>query len=122
MGDIKAQVQHIINTLENPPLLCEDCGHTWDAEVASKCPECASVHINVMTAYDYLQDALDIEWTLGSDKQLLGARVVVCFGGPTVVIDTRHSRVEGYWRQDNYTEVFGDRMGLEEALEDIYNC
>ena len=123
MSDIKDQVQHIVNTIENPPMLCQDCGNQFDDGDLISCPDCDSSEINMMSGFDYLNDVLDIEWTLGSDKKtLLGARVLVCFGGPNVWIDTRHNRVEGHWWQDSYNEAFVDNTGLDDALQELWEC
>ena len=122
MSDIKKQVQHIVNTLENPPLQCEECREEYTEETATDYCECGGP-IHTMSGFDYLTDALDIEWTLSSDKQtLLGARVLVCFGGPNVWIDTRNNRVDGHWWGDSYNEAFTDNIGLNEAVEEIWEC
>ena len=124
MSDIKEQVQHIVNTLEDPQTLCQDCGHIYhdeDGEM-NTCPECDSPDYFVMSGFDYLQDALDIEYIIGSDRQFLGARVLVCFGGPNVWIDTRNNRVDGHWWGDSYNEAFTDNIGLNEAVEEIWEC
>ncbi len=76
-----------------------------------------------MTAFDYLQDALDIEYIVASDrKTYLGARVLVAFGGPNIWINTRTKTVEGYWWPDRYSETYTDSIGLDEALEELFNC
>lgn len=76
-----------------------------------------------MTAFDYLQDALDIEYIVASDrKTYLGARVLVAFGGPNIWINTRTQTVEGHWWADSYTEAYTDSIGLDEALEELFNC
>ena len=46
---------------------------------------------------------LDIEYTLTQDKTLLGAKLLVAFGGPTIYINTRYSKIEGYWSSDQVT-------------------
>ncbi len=76
-----------------------------------------------MTAFDYLQDVLDIEYIVASDrKTYLGARVLVAFGGPNIWINTRTKTVEGHWWQDSHTEAYTDNIGLDEALEELFNC
>ena len=82
-----------------------------------------------MDGLEYLSDALDIEFTVrnpnGDPKncQLLGARVLVAFGGPNIWINTRTQEVEGYWWQDKcvmrYTR---DEIGLDEAIQTIWAC
>lgn len=76
-----------------------------------------------MTAFDYLLDALDIEYIVSSKKEYLGARVLVAFGGPNIWINTRTKQVEGYWWGDSFIMPYHeDSIGLDEALEELYNC
>ena len=74
------------------------------------------------SAYDYLSDVLDINWILNNDRTYKGARVLVAFGGPNVWIDTNLGQVEGYWRGDSFIKSFSDNVGLDDALEDLFNC
>jgi hypothetical protein len=73
-----------------------------------------------LSAYDYLQDALDIEYIIGSDGNYRGARVLVAFGGPNIWIDTKNNIVEGYWWSDKAVSSFNDELGLDEALCDLW--
>ena len=75
-----------------------------------------------LTAFDYLQDALDIEYIVNSKREYLGARVLVAFGGPNIWINTRTNTVEGYWWGDKATATFDDGLGLDEALNELFNC
>lgn len=75
-----------------------------------------------MSAYDYLEDALDIEYIVNSKAEYLGARILVAFGGPNIWVDTRKSIVEGYWWGDYAKQSFEDSIGLNEALEELWNC
>lgn len=76
-----------------------------------------------MNAMDYLQDALDFQFILSSDKKtLLGVRILVAFGGPNVWIDTLVGEVQGYWSSDRAVAYFGDNQELNEALETIFYC
>lgn len=77
---------------------------------------------DMMPAFNYLQDALDIQYIVGSDKQYLGARVLVAFGGPNIWINTHTGTVEGYWWSMNAFANFTDGMGLDDELEELYNC
>lgn len=75
------------------------------------------------SAFDYLQDALDIEYIVASDrKTLLGARVLVAFGGPNIWVNTRTNTVEGHWWGDSASASFTDSIGLQDALEELYSC
>ena len=50
--------------------------------------------------WDYFADALDVEYTIGSRGEYLGARVYVTLGGPNVWVDTRRGEVGGAWGTD----------------------
>ena len=75
-----------------------------------------------VSAFDYLQDALDIQYTIGSDKRFIGARVLVAFGGPNIWINTITNEIEGYWWGESSRISFQDSIGLNDALEELYNC
>lgn len=74
------------------------------------------------SAFDYLQDALDIHWVLNNDRTYRGARVLVAFGGPNIWVDTETNTVEGYWWGDYAKASFEDGIGLDDALACIYDC
>ena len=75
------------------------------------------------SAFDYLQDALDIEYVVSSKKEYLGARVLVAFGGPNIWINTRTKQVEGYWWGDKCIMSYDDdEMDLDGALSELYYC
>ena len=74
------------------------------------------------SAFDYLQDALDIEYIVSSKKEYLGARVLVAFGGPNIWINTRTNTIEGYWWGDKASASFSDNLGLDDALNELFNC
>ena len=75
-----------------------------------------------MNAFDYLQDALDIEYIVNGKREYLGARVLVAFGGPNIWVDTRRGIVEGAWWGKHATAPFTDNIGLDEALEELWKC
>lgn len=77
----------------------------------------------LVSAYGYLQDALDIEYIVSSNKEYLGARVLITYGGPNIWINTRTQQVEGYWwGSQSIWGYSNDAMGLDDALNDLYNC
>ena len=74
------------------------------------------------TAWDYLRDALDINWILNNDRTYKGARVLVAFGGPNIWIDTVNEQVEGYWWGDKCLVSYNDAIDLDSTLEELFNC
>lgn len=73
-------------------------------------------------AEHYIHDALDIQYIVSSKKEYLGSRILVAFGGPNIWINTHQGVVEGYWGGDSEKWGFTDNLGLDEYLEEIYNC
>lgn len=77
----------------------------------------------MMDGYEYISDALDIEYIVNKDKQILGARILVAFGGPNIWINTRTKQVEGYWWNDKCIMSYDrDEMDIAGAVESIYEC
>jgi len=101
---LQDHVQHIANTITNG----------FGDELNSDDQE--------MSAFDYLQDALDIEYIVNSKREYLGARVLVAFGGPNIWINTRTKKVEGHWWNESASASFDDGIGLNSALEELWNC
>ena len=73
----------------------------------------------VYTAYDYLQDVFDIDYIITSNRHYLGARVLVACGGPNIILDTEKSLVIGKWGCDRVEIPFNDKLGLDDALEEM---
>ena len=74
-------------------------------------------------AFDYLSDALDIEYVRDSQGNYRGAIVLVAFGGPNIWIDTRWKEVRGAWWGDSCTVPYHrDELGLDYALEELMCC
>jgi hypothetical protein len=104
-NDLKQHVQSIADTLSNG---FADDELNYDGEP--------------MSAFDYLQDALDIEYIVNSKGEYLGARVLVAFGGPNIWVNTRASTVEGAWWSDRADASFTDNIGLDDALSELWAC
>ena len=45
---------------------------------------------DILSAWDYLNDALDIEYTVNGAKEYRGASILVAFGGPNITINTSY--------------------------------
>jgi len=74
---------------------------------------------DLISGFDYLSGALDIEYTFNANGQYLGARILVAFGGPNIWVDTRHCTVEGHWWGESARADFIDSMGLHESCEEL---
>ena len=76
-----------------------------------------------MDGLEYLSDALAIEYIVNSDREVLGARILVAFGGPNIWINTRTKQVEGYWWSDKFVMSYdNDKIGLDDAIETLWSC
>lgn len=103
-SDLSNHVQHIARTLS------EGFGKELNSDGEA------------MSAFDYLSDALDIEYIVNSKGEYLGARVLVAFGGPNIWVDTRRGIVEGAWWSEHATARFTDNIGLDDALSELWAC
>ena len=104
--DLKNHVQFIADSLTN--------GTSIDAGIDE--------YGDSQSAFDYLQDALDIEYIVNSKGEYLGARVLVAFGGPNIWVNTRTGTIEGAWWADRAQSSFTDNIGLDEALSELWAC
>lgn len=111
---IKQHVLSIVEGLENG-ITYASCGMDHEEHDADR--------DDIISGFDYISDVLDIEYTISSEGQYLGARVLVAFGGPNIWIDTRRQTVEGAWWDDYYTESYHtDVMDIDGACEELYSC
>ena len=133
----------IIETLETPPLVDADAPEngalqdetleTLDIEAASETTglvfneynetwyrDGAEVEAVPMSAYDYIGDALEIDFICNRERECKGAEILVTFGGPTIWIDTRYNNVVGAWGSDRITRSYTDNINLDEAVNELW--
>lgn len=124
----RAHCKHIADELDayvqGDVRRCPDCGEEirrdWD-EVgdAFKCPHCGEISDpgdwEQLSAWDFLADALDIEYIVSSRREFRSVRVMVAYGGPTIYIDTDTGNVELYWWSERA------RYGLSSYAVDAVN-
>jgi hypothetical protein len=78
---------------------------------------------DILSAWDYLNDALDIEYTVNGAKEYRGASILVAFGGPNITINTKKHQVEAYWWGESYIEPYHtDAMELDSTCEELFDC
>lgn len=110
-----------------------------------KCPECGKIitvpddrekhlctcgyiddidEFEQLSIYDYLEDVLDIEYRIGTDKQLRSVQIMVACGGPNIYLDTASQKVELYWWGDSaYYPLSSDAVAsIDEWAEELYQC
>jgi hypothetical protein len=75
-----------------------------------------------LTAYDWLEDVLDIEYRVGADKEYRSARILLTYGGPNTWLDTRTGELTVYWGSDTATRHLRDTFtdALDEALAEFW--
>lgn len=73
--------------------------------------------------YEYLADALDIEYTVDSRGRYIASRIYVALGGPNAWIDTREECVNGAWGSDREESYIGPEISgaIDEIMEEYYN-
>ena len=111
MKDLQNQVKHIADMLSDSEAYAamrrEDMGEDFDE----------NEHTG---AYDWLSDVLDITYMVGSDGSYRGAKVLVAFGGPNIWVDFADKVVDGYWGGEHASAHFTDDMGVDDALEEMW--
>lgn len=120
-SDLKAHCEGIaIDLIKGLPAQeCNNCGH--DVFVMDVCEKC-ELERGEMSGFDYLKDALDIEYIVNHEGDYLGARILVAFGGPNIWINTRCNMIEGAWGNESYTTSFSDHIGLDDAASEFWGC
>lgn len=120
MNDIQAKNRlqsHVDQIAENLTigLTFEQAG--FDAEEFQSEPD------NIISGYDYLSDALDIQYIVDGEGNYIAARILVAFGGPNIWINTQTKTVEGYWYGDSaFASYYDDAMNIDEACNEIWGC
>ena len=125
MSDLKNQVMSISADFENGlnRESCNECSSTL--EKSDFCPECGEHCSDTLSGFDYISDALDIEYTVTSSKEYKGASLLVAFGGPNIWIHAKDGCgiVEGHWWGESircsYTT---DAMDIHGAASELFEC
>lgn len=92
-----------------------------------KCYHCGTVddveNYERLSLYDYMEDVLDIDFIINSQKEYLACRICVAYGGPSVYIDTDEKAVCLYWWSDSakYYLRSDTVTAVDEWAEEYYN-
>ena len=73
-------------------------------------------------AHKWCEGVYDIEWITHQDHTYKSARLLVAGGGPNIWVNLQRNVVQGYWWGDYCEHYFYDNIGLDEYLEEIYDC
>ena len=74
------------------------------------------------TVTEWMEGVYDIEWITHQDKTYKAARLLVAGGGPNIWVNLQRNVVQGYWWGDYCECPFADNIGLDDYLEEIYDC
>jgi len=90
-------------------------------ELRAQCKRIADeIGTGTYDASDYLNDALDIEYTIDSNFEYLGTKIVVDWV-PNIYIDTRRNVIKGYWGGDSVEVPYIDNgLGIDEYCRESY--
>lgn len=95
---------------------------TDDTEAFEDWQNNADTEYTEASGYDYLSDALDIQYIVNSDRTYRAARICIALGGPTAWINTLTEQLEvAWWSAPEYRELpkaFVD--ALDEALAELW--
>ena len=73
-------------------------------------------------AHKWIEGVYDIEWITHQDKTYKSARLMVAGGGPSIWVNLQRNVVQGYWWGDYCEHHFSDQIGLDEYLQEIFDC
>ena len=98
---------------EYAEMIRNDVNRLYDGETVDECER----------LLDYVADALDVEYTLNSSRELIGVRVYVTLGGPTCWIDTRNGEVVCSWGSDKESAWLASEVceEINSYFEDFLN-
>ncbi len=74
----------------------------------------------VESAFTFMDHVYDVRYIVDSKKKYLGAQLMVAGGGPTILVNTWTSEVEGSWAGDRCTWAFQDNIGLDDYCQEMY--
>ena len=78
-------------------------------------------HEHHADAYDYLEEVLDIRYVVDSNRQYIGAQLLLACGGPNVWLDTVTQKLSVYWDSNESLYVPQSiTRELDEALAELW--
>jgi len=107
--------------------IAEELRRVYDGEVIADEGDALSYGIDEgepLSFWDYFNDALDIEYTIGSDMSFRGVRVMVTCGGPNIYVDTVRGEVFGAWWGDTASAWIPSEIcdEINTVFEELYEC
>lgn len=112
--------------------ICPECGEWTEAEEDAdgeiRCAHCGEIidpdNCEQVTMYDYFNDCFDIEYTINSEGEYKGVRVMITCGGPNIYVDTVRGSVNLYWWTDTASApLWSDTIeAIDQDFEELYTC
>ena len=104
--------------------IADDLRKLYEADPTDEEREEAEENGEAADLYSYFNDALDIEYTISSRGDFIGARIAVALGGPNIYIDTREGYVKGYWGADRAEAWIPSEIceEIDSIMEEYYEC
>lgn len=110
---------------------CPECGEVVempdDVGEKFKCYHCKEVaevdQYERLSIYDYMDDILDIDFTVNRYKEYTSCSICIGWGGPNIYIDTADAYIKLYWgsTREQYPIRYETRDQIDEWAEDYYN-
>lgn len=111
---------------------CPDCGQEIELpnDVGDKyrCPGCHAVNdvdnLEQLGIYDYMEDILDISFTVSRDREYRNCTILVTWGGPNIYIETGSAYVKLYWWSEyaEYPLSYSARDAIDDWAEEYWAC
>lgn len=111
---------------------CPECGEIVEMPETVgdkfKCYHCEEVSevdaFEQLSIYDYLDDILDIDFTVNRYKEYQSCSICIGWGGPNIYIDTDDAYIKLYWgsTREQYPIRYSTRDDIDEWAEEYFNC
>lgn len=113
-NELKAYVEGIL----------DDLNKLYESDFTDEELEAMAEDGEAYDLYSYFVDALDVEYTISSNGDFLGARIAVTLGGPNVWIDTREGFVKGAWGSDREEAWIPSEVceEINAIFAELYSC
>ena len=131
--DTKSELQQLVDSIADDLQngveydYCPDCGsQDFDQPCCDEYQllQADGTYIRqIKSGFDYVHDALDIQYIVTGKSEYLAARILVAFGGPNIWINTQTQTVEGYWGGETaLSHYYTDKMDIHDACREYWEC
>lgn len=83
------------------------------------CEHLVEVLARVQSASNAYIEVYDMTWTVAQDGDIMGVRLQIAGGGPSIYIDTRAREVQGFWGAAEYSRYISSAQDILEYFEDF---